>query len=110
LAVKQDSTEEPGAIMSISRQEVEKVALLARLQLTDKEVELMTEQLSQIVEYIDQLGELDTEGVEPMAHAVELFNVFSDDEPRKSLDREEALANAPKRDEECFRVPAMLGD
>ena len=96
--------------MSLSRQEVEKVALLARLQLTAEEVDRMTAQLSQIVAYIDQLGELDTVGVEPMAHAVELFNVFSDDEPRKSLDREEALSNAPKRDEEYFCVPAMLGD
>ena len=58
--------------MSISRQDVEKVALLARLQLTEAELATMTEQLAQIVGYVDQLAEVDTDGVEPMAHAIEL--------------------------------------
>ena len=66
--------------MSISRQDVEKVALLARLQLTEAELATMTEQLAQIVGYVDQLAEVDTEGVEPMAHAIEVTNVFRDDE------------------------------
>jgi aspartyl-tRNA(Asn)/glutamyl-tRNA(Gln) amidotransferase subunit C len=96
--------------MSLSREQVEKVSLLARLQLSDAELDTMTAQLSQIVEYVEQLAELDTENVAPMAHAVEISNVFADDELRPSLDRELALANAPKRDDECYRVPAVLGD
>lgn len=96
--------------MSLSREDVEKVSLLARLQLDDQELDTMTEQLGQIVGYIEQLNELDTENVQPMAHAVEMVNVLADDEVRPSLDREEVLANAPKRDDECYRVPAVLGD
>lgn len=96
--------------MSLSRQEVEKVSLLARLRLTEEELDLMTSQLGQIVEYVEQLSALDTEDVEPMAHAVEIQNVFADDEVASSLDRDQALANAPNRDDECYRVPAVLGD
>ena len=96
--------------MSLSRADVKKVALLARLRLSDDELDTMTEQLGKIVDYIDQLSELDTANVVPMAHAVELTNVFVEDEPRKSLDRDTALANAPKHDDECYRVPAVLGD
>ena len=96
--------------MSLTRQEVEKVALLARLQLTEDELTTMTSQLGQILEYVDQLRELDTEGVEPMAHAVEMSNVFAEAEVRESLPRDQVLANAPKRDDECYRVPAVLGD
>ena len=96
--------------MSLSREEVEKVSLLARLQLTSDELDRMTTQLGQILDYVDQLSELDTDRVEPMAHAIDVANVFAEDQPHASLDREQALANAPKRDEECFRVPAVLGD
>lgn len=96
--------------MSLSRQDVEKISLLARLQLSEEELTVMTEQLSQIVQYVDQLAALDTEDVEPMAHAADIFNVFAQDKARPSLDREEALKNAPKRDDECFRVPAVLGE
>ena len=94
----------------LGREEVQKVALLARLQLTDAELETMTNQLGSIVAYVQQLEELDADEVEPMAHAAELVNVFADDEVRPSLPREQALANAPKRDNQCFRVPAVLGD
>ncbi len=96
--------------MSLSRDDVKKVSLLARLRLSDDELDTMTEQLGKIVHYIDQLSELDTADVVPMAHAVELTNVFADDQPHESLDRDFALANAPKRDDECYRVPAVLGD
>jgi len=96
--------------MSLSREDVEKVALLARLRLSDEEVATMTEQLGRIVEYVEQLNELNTEDVQPMAHAVELANVLAEDVVAPSLPREEALANAPKRDDECYRVPAVLGD
>jgi aspartyl-tRNA(Asn)/glutamyl-tRNA(Gln) amidotransferase subunit C len=96
--------------MSISRQDVEKVALLARLQLTEAELSTMTEQLAQIVGYVDQLAEVNTDGVEPMAHAIELSNVFRGDSVAESLPREEALANAPHHDERGYLVPAVLGE
>ncbi len=96
--------------MSLSREDVEKVSLLARLRLSERELDLMTSQLGQIVEYVEQLSELDTDNVEPMAHAVAIQNVFAEDKVAASLNRDQALANAPKRDDECYRVPAVLGD
>jgi aspartyl-tRNA(Asn)/glutamyl-tRNA(Gln) amidotransferase subunit C len=96
--------------MSISRRDIEKVALLARLQLTEDELATMTSELAQIVGYVDQLGEVNTEGVEPMAHAVEVTNVFRDDLVTPSLPREEALANAPHHDDRGYLVPAVLGE
>jgi aspartyl-tRNA(Asn)/glutamyl-tRNA(Gln) amidotransferase subunit C len=96
--------------MSLTRQEVEKVSLLARLELSPAELDTMTAQLGQIVGYVEQLGELDTQGVEPMAHALDIDNVFAEDQVRPSLPRDEALANAPQRDREFYLVPAVLGD
>jgi aspartyl-tRNA(Asn)/glutamyl-tRNA(Gln) amidotransferase subunit C len=94
----------------ITRQDIEKVALLARLQLTDSEVIALTSDLAQIVGYVDQLAEVNTDGVQPMAHAVEIANVFRADEVAASLPRDEALANAPHRDERGYLVPAVLGE
>lgn len=96
--------------MSLSPQEIEKVALLARLRLTPDEILAMSEQLGKVLQYMELLNEVDTAGVEPLAHAVEFFNVFRQDRVEKSLDRERALANAPHRDEECYLVPAVLGE
>jgi len=96
--------------MAISREEVEKVALLGRLLLSEAELDRMTRQLGDILGYIDLLSELDTEKVEPMAHALEVSNVLRDDRAQPSLDRESALANAPHRDDECYLVPAVLGE
>ncbi len=96
--------------MSLTRADVEKVSLLARLALTPDELDALTLQLGEIVRYVEQLGELDTRDVQPLAHALDLANVFADDTLLPSLDREQALANAPKRDAECYRVPAVLGD
>jgi len=96
--------------MSLTRVEVEKVSLLARLRLTEAELETLTTQLGQVVGYIELLNELETENVEPMAHAVQISNVFRDDEPRPSLDRAQMLANAPHTDGEFYLVPAVLGD
>lgn len=70
----------------------------------------MTEQLAQIVEYVEQLSAVDTEGVEPMAHAVEVQNVFADDVAAASLPREDALANAPRHNDRGYLVPAVLGE
>lgn len=96
--------------MGLGREEVEKVSLLARLLLSDAELETMTPQLAQIVHYVEQLASLDTNQVEPLAHTLDLVNVLADDVPQPSLPREVALANAPKQDGECFRVPAVLGE
>jgi aspartyl-tRNA(Asn)/glutamyl-tRNA(Gln) amidotransferase subunit C len=100
--------------MSLTRQEVEKVSLLGRLLLTPEELDRMTSQLGGIVAYVEQLAELDAEiaakQVEPMAHAVEMTNEFRADEVRPSLDRADALANAPQQDGECYLVPAVLGE
>jgi aspartyl-tRNA(Asn)/glutamyl-tRNA(Gln) amidotransferase subunit C len=96
--------------MSLTRRDVEKVSLLGRLRLTPAELETMTEQLDKIVHFVEQLGELDTSNVEPMAHAIDMHNVFAADAIRPSLERKDALANAPKHDEECYRVPAVLGE
>lgn len=96
--------------MAITRKEVEKVALLGRLLLSEAELDTMTSQLGDILNYMELLGELDTEQVEPMAHALDVANVFREDRVGASLDRDEALANAPKRDAECYLVPAVLGE
>ena len=94
--------------MSISREEVEKVSVLARLRLSKQDLDKMTEHLGQIVEYVELLSELETERVEPMAHALDISNIFSEDELRPSLERSEALAGAPHQDGECYLVPAVL--
>jgi aspartyl-tRNA(Asn)/glutamyl-tRNA(Gln) amidotransferase subunit C len=94
--------------MSLTNADVAKVALLARLRLSPAELETFTGQLNSIVEHVAQLQELDTTGVEPLAHGVEMRNVFRDDVRGPALDREAALANAPRRDEEGFLVPAVL--
>jgi len=94
---------------TIDPTDVAKVSLLARLQLSDSELSQMTDQLNQVLEYVQLLEELDTDDVQPMAHAIEIHNVLAEDEIEASLPREAVLLNAPKRDDECFRVPAVLG-
>lgn len=96
--------------MELTRADVEKVSLLSRLLLTEEEIDRMSRQLTNIVGYVEQLQAIPTDGVEPMAHAIDMHNVFADDVLEPSLPRELALANAPKHDEECFRVPAVLGE
>jgi aspartyl-tRNA(Asn)/glutamyl-tRNA(Gln) amidotransferase subunit C len=96
--------------MSLTRADVEKVSLLARLELSSDELDLMTTQMGQIVGYVESLSELNTHDVEPMAHALEVSNVFAVDEVRPSLPREAALANAPHHDREFYLVPAVLGE
>lgn len=93
---------------SLTPDDVSKVAHLARLKLTEAELETFTSQLVRVLEYVDVLNEIDTSDVEPMAHAVELRNVFRADEPGGSLPRHAALANAPKTDGKYFLVPPFL--
>jgi len=92
--------------MEISRAEVLHVAKLARLALTDEEVEKFREQLSAILEAVGKVSELDLSEVEPTAHPLDLSNVWADDEPQPSLPLEDALANAPDSEDGYFRVPA----
>jgi aspartyl-tRNA(Asn)/glutamyl-tRNA(Gln) amidotransferase subunit C len=94
--------------MSLSKAEVAKVALLARLRVTPDELETFTAQINPIVAYVAQLRELDTTGVEPMAHGVEVYNVFREDMRRPALEREKALSNAPQHNQVAFLVPAVL--
>jgi aspartyl-tRNA(Asn)/glutamyl-tRNA(Gln) amidotransferase subunit C len=91
--------------VAITRDEVLHVARLARLALTDDEVERLGAQLNAILDAVGKVAELDLEGVEPTAHPLELLNVWADDEPRPSLPVEEALANASDREAGFFRVP-----
>jgi len=94
--------------MKIDRAEVEHVAALARLRLTEAEVDKMTGQLNSILTYMEKLNELDTAGIEPMAHALNVFNAFREDTPRPSLKPETALDNAPDRDRTFFQVPRVI--
>jgi aspartyl-tRNA(Asn)/glutamyl-tRNA(Gln) amidotransferase subunit C len=90
----------------IDREQVLHVARLARLRLNDEEVERMADELSSILEHVERIDELDLEGVEPTSHVIDVENVLRPDEPRPSLPRERALANAPDATDEGFRVPS----
>jgi len=92
----------------ISAEDVEHVARLARLDLSAVEKERMGRELDGILTYIDKLRALDTTGVEPTSHAVPVTNVMRDDEPCPSLPQSDALANAPDRQGDLFRVPKII--
>jgi aspartyl-tRNA(Asn)/glutamyl-tRNA(Gln) amidotransferase subunit C len=92
----------------IDEQTVRHVAHLSRLKLTDEEVNRLSTELSAIIDYFDQLQRLPTDGVEPTAHPLSMRNVFRDDLVQESLDAEQALANAPQREQTFFRVPKVL--
>jgi aspartyl-tRNA(Asn)/glutamyl-tRNA(Gln) amidotransferase subunit C len=91
--------------VAISRDEVLHVASLARLALSDDEIDRLGAQLNAILEAVGKVSELDLADVEPTAHPLDLVNVWAEDEPRESLSVEEALANAPDREAGFFRVP-----
>ena len=93
--------------MEIGRDEVLHVAKLARLALTDEEVERFRGQLSAILEAVGKVSELDLDGVPPTSHPLDLVNVLADDEPAPSLPREDALANAPDPEDGFFGVPPV---
>jgi aspartyl-tRNA(Asn)/glutamyl-tRNA(Gln) amidotransferase subunit C len=90
----------------IDRDQVLHVARLARLQLTDEEVERMASELSGILEHVERIAALDLDDVEPTAHVIELENVLRPDEPRPSWPREKVLEAAPEPDDGSFRVPS----
>ncbi len=94
--------------MKITKEEVLHVASLARLKFSESDAEKLTENMASIIEFADMLGELDTEGVVPTAHAIPMQNAFREDEIKPSFERREILKNAPDFDEEGFIVPKVV--
>ena len=94
--------------MKLNRKDVEHVALLSRLELSEQELDKFTGQLDAILEYIDVLNQVDTSAVEPMAHVLEIRNVMRADEVQPSLPREAALQNAPEAEDGFFKVPKIV--
>ena len=94
--------------MKLNRKDVEHVALLSRLELSETELDKYTGQLDAILEYIDVLNQVDTSAVEPMAHVLEIRNVMRADEVQPSLPREAALQNAPEAEDGFFKVPKIV--
>ena len=94
--------------MKITKEQVEHVAKLARLAITEEEKSIFSEQLSSILTYVEQLNRLDTSKVEPTSHVISMQNVFREDRVKDSLPREEVLAGGPETSEEFFRVPRII--
>ena len=96
--------------MPVTIADVEHVAHLARLSFSDDEKVRLTKELNSILEYMDQLNTLDTSGVEPLEHVIQLQNVFREDVVTPGVTREEALKNAPAHSEEFFKVPKVISE
>jgi len=94
--------------MKITQKELEHVTHLARLTLSDRELDTIRGQLDNILSYIDKLGELDTSGIEPTTHVFSVNNAFREDVVTESLSRENSLANAPQQNNESFQVPKII--
>jgi len=94
--------------MKLTKEDVMYVADLARLEFNEEEIGKYVHQLGDILNYEEQLNELDTTGVEPTAHVLPIKNVLREDVPVPSLDREKALMNAPEKDKGCFKVPKVI--
>lgn len=94
----------------ITRDDVAHVATLARLELSEQELDLFTGQLAAVLAHADDVASLDTAGVPPTAHPLPIENVLRPDEPRPSLDRAEVLAQAPAVEDDRFKVPPVLGE
>lgn len=94
--------------MKITKEMVEYVANLARLNLTEQEKERLTEDMADILAYVDKLNELDTSGVEPTSHVIPIYNVLREDVVKESYDREIILENAPSKEDGCFKVPKVV--
>ncbi len=94
--------------MKISSKEIEHIAMLARLELTAEEKEMFGSQLSNILDYMEKLNELNTIDIEPTSHVLSLVNVMREDIPVDSIPREESLMNAPSRTDKFYRVPKII--
>jgi aspartyl-tRNA(Asn)/glutamyl-tRNA(Gln) amidotransferase subunit C len=97
-----------GEIMKVTKKDVEAVAVLSRLAITEEEKEKYTGQLNAFLEYVDNLSGLVTDDIKPTAHVLPLENVFREDVVQPSLDRELALSNAPLKEDGYFKVPKIL--
>ena len=95
--------------MKITKDEVLYVADLARLDLDEDSIDKFAGQIANILDYVDKLNEVDTEGVRPTSHAISLTNAFREDEQKEHLDRDDALSNAPAKEEGNFIVPKVVG-
>lgn len=94
--------------MKITRETIDHVAGLARLNLDEKERDRLTVEMADIISWVDKLSELDTTGVKPMEHVIPIRNVLREDEARNSYDRDKILANAPSSEDGCFKVPKVV--
>jgi len=94
--------------MKISRKEVAHIAALARLSFSEEEMELFAEQLNQILIYMEKLDEIDTTGIKPTYHALDLINVFREDQIKPSLSTQKLLSNAPQTDKDMVIVPRII--
>ena len=94
--------------MALSREDVRHVARLARLDFSDEEEARMAEEMSQILDYVEKLDELDTSGVPPMSHVLDVTNVYREDEVEERIDREQALEPAPEAERGYFLVPRVV--
>ena len=94
--------------MQITVSDVQHVAKLARLHLSDEEVSAMQKDLGDVIAFADKLNSIDTEGVAPSAHAVAVFNVLREDEAKESFDRDKLLQNAPSQEDGCYIVPKVV--
>jgi len=94
--------------MSVTKKEVEHIAELARLKFSDEELESYTEELNQILAYVEKLNELDTENVEPLSYPIENENTLRKDETKECVTQKEALKNAPREDDKFFKVPKVI--
>lgn len=96
--------------MSLTREDVRKVALLSRLELTDEEIDAQTKPLNDLLQQFELLQALDVTGIEPTSHSIPVVNVFREDVEMPSLSREAVLANAPESRDGCFVVPRIVAD
>jgi len=94
--------------MALTVKDVEHVAKLSRLSFNDDEKEDFIEKLNSVVDYIEQLGEVDVEGVKPTYNVLDIKNVFREDKVEKSFDRKDIIANAPSAEGGCFKVPKVV--
>lgn len=94
--------------MSISKDEIKNIAKLSKLRLSEEEIDEFTGDMNQILDYVNKLDSLDTNNVEPLSHPLESVNVFRKDELKGSIDKEDALKNAPERTDEFFKVPKVI--
>ncbi len=94
--------------MSVTKNDVKKIAELARLEFDENELENYTHEMNKILGYVEKLNELDTTNIKPLSHPIENTNVFREDKPKTSVVREEALKNAPDSNTEYFKVPKVI--